>query len=531
MTTTDASAAAGAARGFGARAGAARALPALRSRLALLALGLAALLPNLAAAQAAGGDGMIVIPGRGESAETALANATAHGVNTPAHAPTSSLSSYSAAELRNAYGAGSGSRGAAPEAAPAPAPAGTIGIVQGAGGDSALRAAAMGEAPAALPEPPIYPTPGSAPSRPAVNRAAPRADHAGAGATTGSEAAGYAAGYAAGVAAARRAAAAQPAQPAQPAPAPRYPSTVQRGPAGTPATAGGTVRAVYSPGATEHAPAGQDAAGSAMRYAAPAVMRVSARQSAPAPSAVAAVVAPNPAPAAAAAPAAAPAQNAGTAQPDAQVVGQPTGQQDPEAIRAAALAFLHQQTAGLPGKATITVAAAFPRGLAACTTLEPFLPTGARLWGRTTVGVRCAGARPWTIYLQSKIEVHGSYYVAAHALAPGDVLTAADLVARDGDLTMLPLAVITDPAQAVGGTSLVRVAAGLPLRQDMLRSASSVTIGQTVRVVAAGQGFSISSEGSVMNNAGPGQQVRVRLAAGQIVTAVVKDGNTVEVPL
>ncbi|MBI0327067.1 flagellar basal body P-ring formation chaperone FlgA [Burkholderia plantarii] len=525
MTTTDASTAAGAARGFGARAGSRRALPALRSRLALLALGLAALLPNLAAAQAAGGDGMIVIPGRGESAETALANATAHGVNTPApHAPSSSLSSYSSAELRNAYGA-------APEASPSVAPTatGTIGIVQGAGGNSALRAAAMGEAPAALPEPPIYTTPGSAPARPAVNRAAPRSDSAGAGAQ-GNEAAGYAAGYAAGIAAARRAAAAQPVQPAQPAPAapaPRYPSTVQRG-------SGGTMRAVYSPGATERAPAGQDAAGSAMRYAAPAVMRVSARPSAPAPSAVVAVVAPTPAPAAAAparSTAAGPAQNAGTAQPDAQVVGQPAGQQDPEAIRAAALAFLQQQTAGLPGKATITVAAAFPRGLAACATLEPFLPTGARLWGRTTVGVRCAGARPWTLYLQSKIEVHGNYYVAAHALAPGDVLTTADLVARDGDLTMLPLAVITDPAQAVGGTSLVRVAAGLPLRQDMLRSAASVTIGQTVRVVAAGQGFSISSEGSVMNNAGPGQQVRVRLAAGQIVTAVVKDGNTVEVPL
>ncbi|CAG9209679.1 Flagella basal body P-ring formation protein FlgA [Burkholderia gladioli] len=65
----------------------------------------------------------------------------------------------------------------------------------------------------------------------------------------------------------------------------------------------------------------------------------------------------------------------------------------------------------------------------------------------------------------------------------------------------------------------------------MLRSAASVTIGQTVRVVAAGKGFTISSEGSVMNNAGPGQQVRVRLAAGQIVTAVVKDSGTVEIPL
>ncbi|WP_175796191.1 flagellar basal body P-ring formation chaperone FlgA [Burkholderia anthina] len=207
------------------------------------------------------------------------------------------------------------------------------------------------------------------------------------------------------------------------------------------------------------------------------------------------------------------------------------GQQDPEAIRRTALTFLQQQIAGLPGKTTATVAAAFPRGLAACTTLEPFLPTGARLWGRTTVGVRCAGERPWTVYLQAKVTVQATYYVAARQITPGEPLTAADLVARDGDLTVLPLAVITDPAQAVGATALARISAGLPLRQDMLKSAASVSAGQTVRVVAAGPGFTISAEGSVLANAAPGQSVRVRMAAGQIVTAIVKDAGTVEIPL
>ena len=165
------------------------------------------------------------------------------------------------------------------------------------------------------------------------------------------------------------------------------------------------------------------------------------------------------------------------------------GQQDAEAIRSAALAFLQQQSAGLPGKIDITVAPAFPRGLAACTVLEPFMPSGARLWGRMTVGVRCAGERPWTIYLQARISLRATYYLAARAMAPGEVLTAADLVARDGDLTGLPQAIVTDPSQAVGSVSLVRIAGGMPLRRDMLKSASAVSIGQTVRVVAAGHRF------------------------------------------
>jgi flagella basal body P-ring formation protein FlgA len=207
------------------------------------------------------------------------------------------------------------------------------------------------------------------------------------------------------------------------------------------------------------------------------------------------------------------------------------GQQDAEAIRSAALAFLQQQSAGLPGKVDITVAPAFPRGLAACTMLEPFMPSGARLWGRMTVGVRCAGERPWTIYLQARISLHATYYLAARAMAPGEVLTAADLVARDGDLTGLPQAIVTDPSQAVGSVTLTRVAGGMPLRRDMLKSASAVSIGQTVRVVAAGEGFAISAEGSAMNNASPGQQVRVKTANGQIISGVVKDGSTVEIQL
>ncbi|TXC88214.1 flagellar basal body P-ring formation chaperone FlgA [Paraburkholderia azotifigens] len=234
----------------------------------------------------------------------------------------------------------------------------------------------------------------------------------------------------------------------------------------------------------------------------------------------------NGAAAAAPAPVQAPAQAAAQPAPPT-----PAGQQDGELIRRAALAYLQQQSAGLPGKVDITVASVFPRGLAACTTLEPFLPAGARVWGRTTVGVRCAGERPWTLYLQAKVSIHATYFLAARAIAPGELLSAADLIARDGDLTLLPQAVITDPAQAVGSVALMRVSPGLPLRRDMLKSAEAVSIGQNVKVVAQGPGFAISAEGSAMNNAAPGQPVKVKTANGQIIQGIVKDAGTVEIQL
>lgn len=209
----------------------------------------------------------------------------------------------------------------------------------------------------------------------------------------------------------------------------------------------------------------------------------------------------------------------------------PAGQEDGETIHAAALDFLKQQIDGLPGHVELTVAPAFPRGLAACATLQPFLPNGARLWGRTTVGVRCTSGHPWTVWLQAKVSVHATYYVAARAMAPGEVVTDADLIGRDGDLTMLPMSIITAPSQAVGSLTLMRVGAGLPLRQDMLKNAQQVTAGQTVQVVAQGNGFQISAEGSALSSAQPGQPVRVKTATGQIIMGIVKNSSTVQMQM
>jgi flagellar basal body P-ring formation protein FlgA len=209
----------------------------------------------------------------------------------------------------------------------------------------------------------------------------------------------------------------------------------------------------------------------------------------------------------------------------------PAGQEDGETVRKTALAFLQQQSVGLPGNVTVTVAPVFPRGLAACDSLETFMPPGARSWGHTMVGVRCVGAKPWTLYVAARVAVDVTYYVAGRQIEPGETLSAADLVPRQADLASLPRTVVTDPSQATGALALLRISAGLPLRTDMLRSASSVTIGQTVKVIAVGANFTISSEGSVLNNAAPGQQVRVRTSEGQIIQGVVKDANTVQIQI
>jgi len=207
------------------------------------------------------------------------------------------------------------------------------------------------------------------------------------------------------------------------------------------------------------------------------------------------------------------------------------GKQDNEAIRVAAEQFLRQQAAGLPGQVVITVKPAAPSGLTQCTALEPFLPPGARIWGRTTVGVRCVGEHPWTLYLQARVAVNGNYYVASRDIAPGQSISQADIEARQTDLTNMPRSVVTDLSQIVGTAAQSRITAGMPLRMDLLRTVNAVKFDQPVKLVAQGPGFSISSEGRALGNAAPGESVQVRTGSGQIISGVVKDGGTVEVPM
>ena len=72
-------------------------------------------------------------------------------------------------------------------------------------------------------------------------------------------------------------------------------------------------------------------------------------------------------------------------------------------------------------------------------------------------------------------------------------------------------------------------AAGQALRGDLLVAPWAVQQGQTVRTVARGPGFSVSSEGRALNNAADGQLVQVRTPSGQTVSGVARANGVVEI--
>ncbi len=204
--------------------------------------------------------------------------------------------------------------------------------------------------------------------------------------------------------------------------------------------------------------------------------------------------------------------------------------QDEAVLRKAVEQFLVNQSKGLPGAVNVTVGPIDPRlFLASCPGFETFLPPGNKAWGKTTVGVRCAEPAHWTVYISAMVQVNGDYVAAVTPLAQGQQVTDKDVAVVHGDLTALPPSIVTSLSQAVGMTVARSVPAGMPVRQDALKSQQAVSSGQVVRLVSSGEGFSVSAEGRALANAGEGQTVQARTANGQVVSGIARLGGTVEV--
>ena len=204
--------------------------------------------------------------------------------------------------------------------------------------------------------------------------------------------------------------------------------------------------------------------------------------------------------------------------------------QDLQELRETVKQFLIKESTGLPGTVSVEVGSVDSRlNLAKCESLDTVISSGSRLWGRTTVGVRCSAPEHWSIFVPATVKVTGSYYVSAKPITQGQLITENDIAAMQGDLTSMSNSTVTEPSQAVGHISTLSLGAGIVLRQDSLHLQQAVIQGQTIRLISNGDGFKVSTEAQALNSANAGQLVKVKISSGQVISGMAKTGGVVEV--
>ena len=179
--------------------------------------------------------------------------------------------------------------------------------------------------------------------------------------------------------------------------------------------------------------------------------------------------------------------------------------------------FVEQETAGTlaaaGGQARIEVAVGPLDArvkLAPCARTEFFVPSGARPWGRTRIGLRCVQGANWSALIPVSVRIHGPALVAVRQLAALQPITEDDVYVAEVEWTREALGVVTDAAQLGNRVPTRPIAVGQPIPVAALRAPQVVSQGDAVKVVGTGRGFSVSTAAVALAAAQDGQAIRVR---------------------
>jgi flagella basal body P-ring formation protein FlgA len=231
----------------------------------------------------------------------------------------------------------------------------------------------------------------------------------------------------------------------------------------------------------------------------------------------------------------------------------PAGNAAPTVESVAREALLDALTPALTARgatATITIATADARrALAPCGQMVGSVAPGAHLVGRTIVAVHCIDGATWQTYVSADVRVEAPVWQTTRALRVGDPLANGDVTLVNAAMTVADIEVAAavarganghgSPARGLAsldgrmpaplGRSVQRpVGAGRALVAADLREEGRVAVGETVRVVYFGDGFSVSSEGRTVGAADPGASVQIRLASGSVVSGTLRTDHQVE---
>jgi flagellar basal body P-ring formation protein FlgA len=170
--------------------------------------------------------------------------------------------------------------------------------------------------------------------------------------------------------------------------------------------------------------------------------------------------------------------------------------------------------------------------LAPCGNVEPYLPPGSRLWGRTRIGLRCVdGMTRWNVSLPIVVNAYGNAWVIKNHVPAGAVLTAADVVESEVNWADEAAPVLKDASLWEGQIATRMLTTGQTVRQGMVRPAQVFQAGAQIRVVAQGPGFQVASDAQALSAGVVGQIARVRMENGRISTGTVLDARTVKIDL
>jgi flagella basal body P-ring formation protein FlgA len=164
--------------------------------------------------------------------------------------------------------------------------------------------------------------------------------------------------------------------------------------------------------------------------------------------------------------------------------------------------------------------------------LEAFQPAGGRSLGNTTVGVRCPGTQPWTLYVPVKVSIYDAVVVAARPLSRGMLVRDQDVKLLEKDLAEIRAGYYKDLSQVIGQQVIRTVSMGAAITTTMVKPQMQIKRGQQINLVAVSHGLKVQMAGEALADGASGERIRVRnLSTKKVIEGIVQSATTVQVAL
>jgi flagellar basal body P-ring formation protein FlgA len=205
-----------------------------------------------------------------------------------------------------------------------------------------------------------------------------------------------------------------------------------------------------------------------------------------------------------------------------------------DAVQSAAETFVRDHLPPSTARQFVTAAKLDPRlRVEACEQpLQTFEQSATTLGERMTVGVRCASANTWTLYVPVAVEVELPVLVLRRALARRARVAIIDVEPQTRRLPGTATAFLQDIGSLQGHRLKRSLPAGTALTVDMLVPDLLVRRGQQVTLIAATGPIEIRAQGHALTEGGVDDRIRVQnMSSLKVVEGVVESDSVVRVGL
>ncbi len=142
--------------------------------------------------------------------------------------------------------------------------------------------------------------------------------------------------------------------------------------------------------------------------------------------------------------------------------------------------------------------------------LETFTPTNGRKMGKVTVGVRCPGEKPWTLYVPVTVSIMLPVVVAANELQRGALIKQDDIKLENRDIARLHRGYLENLDQAMGKKVKQTIHSNQIITPSRITLPRAIKRNSRVTILASSNIIQVRMVGIALENGSIGERIRIR---------------------